>query len=155
MTEVADSTKEGALRALDGMREVVRREMLTQGTYVSEEGLNPRLAGAICGGRRHCAIGSLWVGAGVKHRVVKGAVTLPGVGEEDRPRFLRRHPALKLAYDALNRVAQRWTDEHEVDLDGAFHAPIEDLFESQWGYVLTKRDLLRIISNAKRIVRAA
>jgi hypothetical protein len=161
MREPTQATKDKAIQALDGMREIVRHEMLTTGTYIEEEISNPRLAksGAICGGHKHCAIGSLWVGAGIKPVKQDTCNFLPGADEVSRPNFLKHRPGLKLAYNALNEAASDFMENKEIWPGPArtFDAAIERLFEGCWddGETLTKRDLLGIIAAAKRKVKAA
>ncbi len=152
-----ESTREKALSALDGMREIVRREMLVQGEYVEQYVSEPKFTNALCGGRKHCAIGSLWVGGGVRYeRDDFGDVSLPGVLEGFRDDFLRPRHGLRAAYDALNTAAWAFADRHGLDLAEMEHdAAIEALFEGWYGNGLTKRDLLAVIAAAKRIVRKA
>lgn len=152
-----ETTRAKALSALDGMREIVRREMLVQGEYVEQDITSPQLSGAICGGRKHCAVGSLWVGAGVKYeKDYDGWITLPGVASFERPDFLRPRHGLRVAYDAINRAAQAFADKNGIDLEEMdLTAPIEALFEGHCGNDLTKSDLLKIISAAKREIKAA
>lgn len=151
-----ETTRAKAIAALEGMREIVRREMLTQGIYVDPEVSNPRLVGAICGGRKHCAIGSLWVGGGIKATKEKYGIALPGTAADERPDFLRHRPGLRAAYDSLNLAAEEFATKHELDLSvNGYKASIESLFEEYYGEELTKRDLLKIISAAKRKVKEA
>lgn len=149
-------TRTKALGALEGMRQIVRREMLARGNYVEDEISNPRLVGALCGGRKHCAVGSLWVGAGVRPRILFGSLELPGVLQSHRKRFLRRRPGLRVAYVALNAAAAEFAKRRHLRISDSPHwAPIEALFEGYYGSYLTKRDLLSIIAAAKRKVKAA
>ena len=156
---MTESTRSKALAALDGMREIVRREMLITGTYVQASVSNPNLTGAICGGRKHCAIGALWVGGGVKPVWGGRCYPLPGADQDERVDFLRHRAGLRLAYDCLNAAAEDFIDrddEGRLSLDRYFSAPIEALFEGNYDDGdLTKRDLLRIIAAAKRKVKAA
>lgn len=151
-----ETTRAKALSALEGMREIVRREMLTTGFYVDEEVSNPRLLGALCGGRKHCAIGSLWVGAGIKAKIdEKGVFSLPGTPEWDRNEFLRRRPGLRVAYEQINLAADDFAEKYGYDLEiPPYRAPVEALFETYYENDLTKQDLLKIISAAKRKVKA-
>jgi hypothetical protein len=159
MRKPTQATKDKAIQALDGMREIVRHEMLTTGTYIEEEISNPRLAksGAICGGHKHCAIGSLWVGAGIKPVKQDDCIFLPGADVPSRRDFLKHRPGLKLAYNALNEAASDFMENKEICPASTFDAAIERLFEGCWddGEALTKRDLLGIIAAAKRKVKAA
>lgn len=155
----SESTKVKAIAALEGMRQIVRREMVVAGRYVEDDVSNPRLTKAICGGRKHCAIGSLWAGGGIKARVEDWGHDLPGADQDERDEFLRHRPALRLAYDSLNAAAETFIAGHgELELDTFFSAPVEALFEGSYGDgdgALTKRDLLAIIATAKRNVAKA
>ena len=160
--KISESTKTKALSALDGMRKIVQHEMLARGVYVTEDIENPHLAqaGAICGGRQHCAIGSLWVGGGIKYTFSSyGEITLPGVQQHERKKFLSHRPGLRLAHRALNEAAETFSQKYGLDdderADTFFEDPIERLFEGFYGSELTRRDMLNIISAAKRKVKAA
>lgn len=153
--KLTERVRERAISALDGMRSIVRAEMLTQGEYIESEISNPRRLASLCGGRKHCAVGSLWVGGGIRPHVTPGgAVHLPGTSSWEREAFLRRRPALRVAYNALNEAARDFADSHDIALHG-FDNGIEGLFENFYGEELTKRDLLAVIAAAKRKVRAA
>lgn len=155
-------TKDRALRALDGMAEIVRREMLISGTYVEDEVSRPDLAakGTICGGRKHCAIGSFLVGGGVKPVIETLGwgtyVELPGSKEDERAAFFRHRPGLRLGYDALNQAARAFAERNGFEIEWTFGSDLEGLFEHNWKRGrLTKRDLLKVIAAARRIVKAA
>lgn len=152
---ISESTKEKALDSLDGMRQIVRAEMLIQGEYVDDEISNPRRIKSICGGRKHCAIGSLWAGGGVRPVFRGEMIVMPGVLSFERPTFLRSRHGLRVAYDALNAAARKFADDHGIDLDKdrSHDAEIEELFEGYWEYRIGKRDMLTIIADAKRRVR--
>jgi len=63
---------------LDRMAEIAANDMLVRGKYFEPFVSNHNLAesGAVCMGHRACAIGALWLAAGVK----PGEFGLPGVG---------------------------------------------------------------------------
>lgn len=165
---ISKKTRDEALAALDGMRDVVKNEMLTHGTYVSSEIENHVLAaaGAVCGGHKACAVGSLWLGGGVRMKSLFGGAVLPGVEEEERRSFLRNRDGLRVAYHALNDAAERFMARHpEVKKRGTsyrvFEAPVESLFEEHQVQQANGRyrdvgrqELLPIITAAKRIVNA-
>lgn len=154
---VAESTREKALKALDGMAEIVRKERLVRGDYVSKD-FDLTMSTAICQGHRYCAIGSLWAGAGVKVKRHTWHVELPGVYEDDRVEFMARRPGLRLAYAELNAAAERYAKRHRISLNDAeddehFAAPAEALFEQR--KQVGRPELLRIIASARRQVKAA
>ncbi len=128
----------GALKALDGMLAITHNEMLRRGCYLSEDVVDHELAaeGALCHGHQACAVGALWLGAGVELEYGKdGSAWLPGVdfawtGDGPRERLLAKMPALKLAYDAMNVVSQNYIDEFDLIVTEQFSAPMEQLFES-------------------------
>ncbi len=124
-----------ALWALDGMLEVTRNEMLRRGDYISRFVVSEYLEehGAVCGGHRACAVGALWLGAGVEIEYSMGMATLPGTNDShQREEFLETRPALALAYAAMNQVCDEYIDE--LDLRGRLNADfadsMEQLFES-------------------------
>jgi hypothetical protein len=163
-------TKKQALDALEGMKEIVKKEMLVRGEYLTQEIVNPKLAnaGAICGGRQYCAIGSLWAGAGIHPQKDKdGNWILPGA-DADHPNrgsrevFLRNRHGLRTAYNALNAAAEQHIQRHGIETEGEFEAAIEDLFESfdyaeddsdyTPRYAVDPQDLIKIIDSARRIL---
>lgn len=165
----AESTKEKALKALDGMAEVVKNEMLVHNTYVSDTVVDPVLAekGAICHGHAACAIGSLWLGARVRMELdceCQGIKywEMPGTAPSEREEFVARRPGLRLALDALNEEAHKYGERHGLithSLIGrsggiTYVAGIEALFERN-PYEVGRKQLLQVINNAKRKVRAA
>lgn len=153
--KLTEKVRAGAISALDGMRSIVRAEMLTQGEYVENEISNPRRVASLCGGRKHCAVGSLWVGGGIRPKITPGGlIYLPGAEGYLRKDFLRRRPALRTAYNALNEAARDFAEKHDIVLT-SFDNGIEGLFENHYGEELTKRDLLAVIAAAKRKVRRA
>lgn len=148
-----------ALKALDGMEEIVRNEMVIRGTYATDDIVNSELLDSICGGRQYCAIGSLWVGYGFKYDAEEGLI---GVGDDEYERndFVDEHPGLRVALDALNARAQKYMDKHEIAGASGFNDPIEALFEAQtydtetstYSPVVSRKDLLKIIRKAKKTI---
>lgn len=150
-----------ALKTLGGMREIVEAEMLEQGTYVTEDVVDESKSGAICGGRRYCAIGALGVAYGFK----------PYTGETDRwdypiptqewnlfvmwgsrYSFVGAHPALELALTMLDEVADEHMDRYGIQRTDTCCSSIEQLFESSSRYANTKRgrqSLVRLIERAR------
>lgn len=68
MATITKDTKVEAVAILDRMLEVVDNDMLARVGYVSSTIVRPDLAeqGAVCGGHNACAIGSLYLAAGVQ-----------------------------------------------------------------------------------------
>lgn len=149
--------KQKALDALDGMAQIVKNEMLVRGEYLTSEVVNESLAakGAICGGHKACAIGSLWLGYGVKMEGMPGLRELPGTDEEERKAFTRTRPALRAALNHLNAAAAAFAEKNSITLTKSWDDPIEGLFEGYYGRKIDRTDLLRVVNNAKRRVRAA
>lgn len=155
---VSERTRNKALDTLSGMSQIVKNEMITPNQYVGpvvDQDLAE--AGAICGGRKACAVGSLWIAGGVKVEYSgHGAPGLPGVEEYQRENFLRPRPGLRLAYDSLNEAAFEYAERNNrvrTITVSHWNAPVEALFESSKS--LPKSELLKIINSAKRKVRAA
>lgn len=174
--------KNKAVAVCDGMREIARNEMLTRGVYVTDEIVRVDLAeaGAICGGHQACAVGSMLLAAGVRRRWRNGDQYLPGADVDARADYLRRHPHIQAAYDALNEAAERYCKRHNIDLGyssyvtgqgtdgegrriitlspGRFGA-MESLFEATYYTtdepVIEFSELPKIITSAKRALLAA
>jgi hypothetical protein len=169
---MTNDTINEAINILNKMAIIVRNDMLTRGQYVSTTiDLELRDKGAICGGHKACAVGSLYLAGGIKpHEVYPGKsynyFVLQGVDRHERAEFLAERPALRAAYDALNEAAKRFIDRHNLDLfDGErfeiggltqTNGWMELLFEAADidGHVLDAQvELPKIINNAKRALR--
>lgn len=155
---------EKAIKVLDRMSTVVKNDMLTRGEYVTQSVISKKLAeeGAICQGRKACAIGSLWLAYGVRIKGKNGSLVLPGA--ESASRYATHRPALKLALNALNAEATDFIEKNPKVLSvfnrrgvtGAYREPIEQLFEGAYGTKLVDRDtMLKLISGAKRRIKVA
>lgn len=98
-----------ACAIVERAREIIDVDVdLRRGCYYRE---HPGL----CTGRRACAIGTLWLAAGIEPvpESTVGFFTLPGVGKKaEREAFLAERPALDLAYEAVNATARVYYDEH-------------------------------------------
>lgn len=149
----SEKTRAKAIDSLEGMKEIVKAEMLIRSHYVDPEHVDQerKEAGAICGGHKACAIGSLWLAYGIKPDYQpppttlsgKGTWTLPGTDElfsvkgQRRAEFLRNRPGLKLALNALDDAAERWYERHagEYELSECheFQSMIERVFEGDLG----------------------
>lgn len=134
-------TRAGRARVVEQAREIVERarEMigvdvdLVTGVYYREEASS-------CTGRRACAIGTLWLAAGVPPiDVGDGVWSLEGAGNTSgRDEFLAERPALALAYERLNDAARAYYDEHPAAttratvLHAAERPPIGELLGLDW-----------------------
>jgi hypothetical protein len=166
-----DPTTATADQILDNMEYLVERERLVRGSYIDQE-VDPERSGALCQGHKACAIGSLWLAAGVPVRPLVTALgrttyMLPGTDEWERDEFVEDKPGLKLAYTALNDAAEVFADEHGIGLDllredSGFEDAIEALFEGTTPetansddpvYLLSRDDLLTIIIDARTNVQ--
>lgn len=152
-------TKEKALAALDNMETIVLAEMLVRGEYLELQVSHPERSGAICGGRRACAIGSLYIGAGVRiSRYKVGSFSyaqLPGVNESERKSFMRHRPHLRLAYDALNESAEAYAQRHSLVAskeETSFDSPLEGLFECN--SKVWVNELTEVIRDARQDIQA-
>lgn len=161
MTNTTVTTiKQGALDALDGMQQIVEREMVTKGTYVTQYVADPELKDSICEGRKYCALGALWVGAGITPVTVGetqrsngfSEARLPGIVSHERKGFMADHPALQRAYTTLNQVAVDYAESNDIVSDNAFDSELETLFESDEAYV-GRDGLLEIIQSARQIIQ--
>jgi hypothetical protein len=161
---MTNTVKQGALDALDGMQQIVEREMVTKGTYVTSYIVVPELKDSLCGGRKYCALGALWVGAGIAPVTIAEPdseigydlhIRLPGITSNEREDFLATEPALQRAYNTLNQAAVDYvedngTDSEEIDRD-TWTSELEALFESDYAYV-GRDGLLEIIQSARQII---
>lgn len=161
---MGDRTQQQALKALDGMRQIVENEMLTRGQYTTDDVVKPEMKGSICGGRKYCAVGSLWAAHGVKVTPIARAwvttFSLPGVEPELRENFLKHRHGLRTAYEALNDAASDYIYANNAKIDNAFEAPIEALFEYEPddykgdsnAPIVGRDTLLEIIADARQRV---
>lgn len=160
-------TRERVETVFDGMEEIVRAEMLTRHEYVTEV-VKPSRAGAVCGGRRACLVGTLWLAHAPLdpggYRVHAGRLVGAGEGPT-RDRYLRDRPVLWHCYDALNGVAAEWLERLRGGQRSytSFEAPMEELFERHyaenavraeqvrlaWGGPVDSGDLLRFLAEAR------
>lgn len=167
-------TRQQALKALEGMEQIVRADMLVHGEYVTDiEDEKKHAEGAICDGRKFCAIGALWMGGGVKLLKNPGyspgawtagdGFALPGVSPTFRDEFLSKRHGLRAAYNALNEVARAWLLRHKRYDDLGYMAEevkdldIEDVFEGDYHdrRQIGRGDMLRFINSARERILAA
>lgn len=131
--EATEEVKRKAIADLKGMRQIVDNEQLVRGNYI-DNAVNKKLeaAGAICGGRKACLIGSLWMGSGIKAEFhpERGAI-LPFVYEGTRHFMFNTYPDMELAYDALNIEAEKFSGRIKdyTFEPGRYRSAAEDLFE--------------------------
>jgi hypothetical protein len=113
-----------AHETIERMEQIVVAEMMMHMEYISDEvDEKRREEGAICGGHRACAVGSLWLAHGIRpwlsydwdseegRRVIYGA-QLPYVSANERAEIMDRLPQLRIAYDALNQAAMEVLEEY-------------------------------------------
>lgn len=133
---VTQEVKDEALEILRQMGYLARKDKIKRVGYINEADFGnaePVKEVPLCNGFNMCAIGSLWISAGVKPRKDKwGDWGLPGADEDTRSSFINRRPPLKLAYIYLNRVAREYMEKEipEFEPNDCFDAEIEALFES-------------------------
>lgn len=167
MSQLSEKTVDKAIDVLDGIREITKNEMLVARQYVSQDIVDPELAaeGAICGGRNACLVGSAYLAAGIKlKKDDMGFVDLPGIGDaDDRARFRKNRPGLRVAMDALNeaalaRIEKLPEDEQNyvlyegiVSIENEGDAA-ECLFENTPIHA-NREDILKLVTEAKRIIR--
>lgn len=142
-----EAEKSHAIATCDGVITITKREMLQQGVYVSHNICDPKLAdeGAICGGRKACLVGSIFLANGhTYHEFMRAASGgspyvghLPSWFQTGRWEFMADKPSLSLAYDAFNEAA--WEaierDHAELDIEAEF-PPIEGWAEYFFEVVL-------------------
>lgn len=155
--------QEKALDTLDGMKEIVEHEMIERGSYSTAEIIDRDLyeKGAVCGGRRYCAIGAMVVAYGIpSHQESQGrypweqTVDFGMAVSGGRRSYYKKHPGLDIAHDALNEAADQYAKQYGLGMPGGTSA-IEDLFESNPFFDDTEEGrvvLCGIIDNAKAII---
>lgn len=166
-SKLSDGLKVKILAALDGMAEIARAEMMRQVGYL-EMNVKPSRKDSICGGHQACAIGSLWLAAGIRIRRTSGYIELPGASPGARSRFVQNRPVLRHSLAFLNEAAVEYMARHNVvGHDVLDYDAVESLFESPWfdnhaateddetGYKARRRAMLSVIASAKRKVKAA
>lgn len=155
---ITEPMKEKVLPVLDGMASIARAEMMDRVGYLGDT-VKPSRVGAACRGRKACAIGSLWLAAGVRFiRYSRMSVQLPGVSQGERWDFVRTRPVLRHSLHFLNEAAAEYIERHDIHANPHFDDPIESLFESEDRSLegpARRRVMLKVIASAKRKVRAA
>lgn len=145
-----------ARRIVERAAEMIDVEVdLVRGSYYNE-------SPSYCGGRRVCAIGALWLAAGIQPSyITSGCWEVPGTGDSSnrRDRFLDDRPALRLAYDAVNAAARAHYDDtpdlHVYDLGSmdallgeSWTSELEALFEETTIDADGIRDVLTVAARA-------
>lgn len=157
---------------LDRMASIVDNDMLVRNTYIESLVTRHDLAeaGAICGGRRACAIGALWIAGGLSPSGPSAFLTAPApdsyVGDTYwvfsdalRDHYLSDKPGLAAAHAALNEAALAYVDENGTSLpiSSSYASAIEELFEEGYdretGKLIDPRELLGVIDVAHAILR--
>ncbi len=164
----SEKTINAALETLDNVISIAKREMMVQGTYISDGVVDEKLArkGAICGGHQACFVGSLYLGA--KIPIKKMLDPQFGFEWSSRRDIMKNRPALRMAYEAANDAAFQWafTDNHknergvnpdfysaENDPDYCINNWAEDLFEE--GFIGEGWDNDRIMHGVIEVCRLA
>lgn len=153
------SVEAEARKILTSVRALVADHRVIRGVgYVDEGGLPTLKSAPLCNGYQACAIGALYLSAGVKpKRDNWSGLFLPGTDNSNR--YVARHgsPALKLAYAALNAAAVRQM-RRDVSLyvedgsDGQFVSAIERYFELDRPSTET---MLKVVESARRSIKVA
>lgn len=128
-----------AIGIIERMQEVVHNDMLIRGDYIDSRNVDEKMkeSGSICGGHRVCAIGSLWIGAGIKPQNRRAGWYLPHI--TTRRDAFDEVPGLELAYTMLNKVST----EHPL-WGGVFeNNAMEELFE---GTKIPPKELLAVVT---------
>lgn len=160
---------------LNRMREIVANEKLVHMQYVSDKRDQAAWeAGAVCGGLKACAVGSLFLAHGVQATHYPGFPggtgywNLPEAMTSSRETFMAARPELRRAYDALEVAArekikslkphhnedqlQDWIENEEETL--CVGGDLEVLFESSLASDEPFEGMLGVIDRAKEILAA-
>lgn len=154
---------------LIGMGQIVAREQaMAIGSYLMP---NKRVQDPLCGGVNVCAIGSLYVAAGIEPEVSAydgSIIGLPGASEHLREEFMKDKPVLAKAYSLLNLSARNFADDNGLDLTADnFDSELENLFETGWTatdedvdadfnnfpFAFNRDDLLTVVAGARTLLR--
>lgn len=150
-------------RVLDATATLVRNETLIHGRYYVSVN-DPTYTPSVCTGPRACAVGTLWLGAGI--RPVAGDRSLPGVSFGARAPFIADKPVLADALEALNKAARAYvvrrglkpTEDYGDKTPAETLAAVtkiwngdayEAFFES---YDADRDSMLAVIANARKLV---
>jgi hypothetical protein len=157
-TEFTEADRTEALAILDRFQQIVDNEALVRGLYVTPVVAPARIDKA-CGGRNACAIGSLWLAAGVAPVFRDGTWDLPGT-VRGRAKFLEDQSAsLRLAYGVLNEAAQfyavqsdiHWSEDEDENGAEPYEDDLENLFERgrRDGDLIDPSELTQVIAIAR------
>lgn len=159
-----------AIKILDGIEEIARRDMLIRGTYITPV-LNEELAaaGTICGGRQACMLGSMWIAAGFTV-MEKGEMELPGVTTDKLPEEYKScgsvygrkeaaalKPDLDLAFHTMNEVCYDLGVEIYGSSWTGLGNAMEELFEATNGFgdpLLSDDDLFMLLERGREAIRS-
>lgn len=176
MSTDVEVTTFDAPTTLDNMVLIVEAEMLIHMDYVTNDVMDPERGreGAICGGRKACAIGALWLAHGIKPEiwgVEDDGATLPGIHYDERYDFMYYRPELRRAYDVLNKAATEKADAiaqsrgseniarmrpeivRQADMCGMAEALFESNLLDEEGFV--GKQLIDVIDRAKELLAPA
>lgn len=148
------SVEAEAKQILTRVRAMVADHRVTRGVgYICEASLPTLKAAPMCNGFEACAIGALYLSAGVKPRRNGKwlGVRLPGTDRTDA--YVARHgsPALKLAYAALNDAATRAMKR----IDSPFAERDEDSAIERYFECVrpTTEQMLKCVESARRSIK--
>lgn len=144
---ITDEVRLDAIRALYGVRLIIHREMFKPEAYISE---TPKVFSSgslsLCNGHTMCAVGSLWIGGGVKPQFVGGVMTLPSAFPGSRLEIIQRMPGLALAYETMNEVCEKFCIKNDLALDDVcYEGAMEVLFELHGA---DEKTMLKLIGQA-------
>lgn len=142
-----------AVNTLWNMGIIAEADMMQRGTYFDSDIAVPERFGAVCGGHRACAVGSLFLGARVpmEYHADRGSyqtisekaaaqlvadgmhqrvwASLPNTDSSQRWKEFQKRPYLGVAYRALNNAAMKYLANHCPDVllrfVGSAQAPFE------------------------------
>lgn len=166
-----------ALDTCDGVIEIAKNEMLVRGTYLTGI-LKPDMAreGSICGGRKACLVGSMYLAHGVR-----GDIEDMSMSFDSRKAEMRNRPGLRLAYQAINEAALRRAEKINAEVvrrerrknhrdtyrTRPYHATNDGSPEEGWGewffesflrrrttFDETREEVIRVTRHAKRLIKS-
>lgn len=161
-----------ALDTCDGVIQIAENEMLTRGTYLTSV-VRPKMAreGAVCGGRRACLVGSMYLAHGGFKDIEEMGMSMDARGRE-----MRNRPGLRLAYRAINEAALRRAEkinagvvnrERSRNYSDHYHDTDDGSPEEGWGewffetflrhrtsFKQTREEVILVARNAKRLIKS-
>jgi len=155
---------------LDRMARIVEADQVCHCEYVDSHDVDRERyeSGAICGGHKFCAIGTLLFAAGqpIEYDATERGLYIMGAWDQHRDEVMGSLPYASVVRDALNRAAQARIDKDDDYWEGEYQVvpsttdPLEIFFENyesvgDGGKPIGYEDLLDVIGEARELLRTS